>query len=212
MTSPEPGLRERKRAATRLAIQRAAVAVVRDRGLDGATVDEIARRADISPRTFFNYFPTKEDAILGEAPTLAGNPDLEAFVADRGPVLPALARVIAHASTSILNDPELILERRSLSKVYPELVARRMANVHRLENEIAEIAARRLRAEQPDLPADEVANRARLVALTAFSFVRHAWFGWLEHPDAGAPLSDFIERAFEQGRALIASSSAPSVG
>jgi AcrR family transcriptional regulator len=59
------GLRERKRAATRLAIAEAARLLTARRGVNGFTVEEVCERAGISRRTFFNYFPTKEDAILG---------------------------------------------------------------------------------------------------------------------------------------------------
>jgi len=80
MTSPdEPGLRERKRRATRRAIQRAALEVARTRGLEAVTVDEIARLADVSPRTFFNYFPSKDDAVLGLDPS-GGQRQVDAFL------------------------------------------------------------------------------------------------------------------------------------
>jgi AcrR family transcriptional regulator len=59
------GLRERKRAATRLAIAEAARLLTARHGFNGFTVEEVCERAGISRRTFFNYFPTKEDAILG---------------------------------------------------------------------------------------------------------------------------------------------------
>lgn len=213
MTSPEqPGLRERKRLATRHAIQSAALRVVREQGLDGATVDEIARVADVSPRTFFNYFPSKEDAILGDAPTLAGNPKIEWFVADRGPILRGLARVVVEGSTRLLSDPELLAERRALGKMYPQLGVRRMANVHRFEEELTDLVRRRLQSERPELSDAEAADRARLVALTAFAFIRHAWFAWLDHPDASPGLPDLVERAFELGTELIASSSPARVG
>jgi AcrR family transcriptional regulator len=213
MTSPdEPGLRERKRLATRRAIQRAALQVVRERGLDGVTVDEIARVADVSPRTFFNYFPSKEDAILGDAPTLAGNPEIDWFLADRGPVLPGLARVIVSGSTNLLSDVELVTERRALSKLYPELGVRRLANVHRFEQELTDLAAQRLRAERPELSDDDLLDAARLVALTGFAFIRHAWFSWLEHPDEASGLLEQVERSFELGADLLASSVRPSVG
>lgn len=212
MTSPEPGLRERKRAATRLAIQRAALQVVRERGLDRATVDEIARIADVSPRTFFNYFPTKEDAILGDVPTLEGEPEVERFVADRGPILRGLGRVLAAGSAHLMSDPELLMERRAVTKLHPELGVRRMATVHRFEQELVAIAERRLRSEHPALPDGETASRARLVALTAFAFVRHAWFAWLEHPEDSAPLSDLVEHSFDVGIELIASSRAAGIG
>jgi AcrR family transcriptional regulator len=209
VTAPELGLRERKRLATRRAIQRAALQAVRERGLDGATVDEISRIADVSPRTFFNYFPSKEDAILGETPTLEGNPESAGFVADRGPILRGLARVIVHGSTLLMSDAELVRERRALGKMYPELTVRRMATVHRFEEELTELVATRLRAEDPQMTAEEVADRARLAALSAFAFVRHAWFTWIEHPDASPSLADHIEHAFEQGASLIAGSAAP---
>lgn len=61
----EGGLRERKRAATRAAITAVARSMTAERGLNGFTVEEVCERAEISRRTFFNYFPTKEDSIIG---------------------------------------------------------------------------------------------------------------------------------------------------
>lgn len=213
MTSPdEPGLRERKRVATRRAIQRAALQVVRERGLDGATVDEISRVADVSPRTFFNYFPSKEDAILGEAPTLEGNPAIERFVADRSPMMPGLALLIADSSEKLMSDLELVKERRALSKLYPELGVRRMANVHHFEQELLEIARRRIEAEHPEMSAEDAVDRARLVSLTAYAFIRHAWFLWIDHPEAARPLPELLAESFQQGAELIASSTGSSVG
>jgi AcrR family transcriptional regulator len=59
------GLRERKRAATRGSISAIARSLTAERGLNGYTVEEVCEQAGISRRTFFNYFPSKEDAILG---------------------------------------------------------------------------------------------------------------------------------------------------
>jgi AcrR family transcriptional regulator len=59
------GLRERKRAATRAAITAVARSLTAERGLNGYTVEEVCEQSGISRRTFFNYFPAKEDAILG---------------------------------------------------------------------------------------------------------------------------------------------------
>jgi AcrR family transcriptional regulator len=58
------GLRERKKAKTRAAIQRHALGLFRDQGFAATTVDQIAEAAEISPSTFFRYFPTKEETVL----------------------------------------------------------------------------------------------------------------------------------------------------
>ncbi|MBJ8340043.1 TetR family transcriptional regulator [Antrihabitans sp. YC3-6] len=66
MTS-STGLRDRKKAATRAALSAAAVRLSRLHGLDAVTAEAIAAEADVSTRTFHNYFPSKEDAILYQA-------------------------------------------------------------------------------------------------------------------------------------------------
>ncbi len=68
MEPAELGLRERKKQRTRRALRMAAIRLVAERGLDGVSVDEIAAAAAISTRTFFNYFPTKDEAIVGLDP------------------------------------------------------------------------------------------------------------------------------------------------
>lgn len=59
------GLRERKRRATRDAIERAAIALVSERGYDNVTVAQICELSSVSQGTFFNYFRTKDAAIVG---------------------------------------------------------------------------------------------------------------------------------------------------
>ena len=62
------GLRERKRAQTRRRLEEAAIGLALRDGLDNVTIDAISERAEVSRRTFFNYFDSKDDAILGVSP------------------------------------------------------------------------------------------------------------------------------------------------
>src|SRR6478609_187035 len=71
--------RAARRAQTERALREAALDLAEERGFDGFTVDEVAARAGVSPRTFFNYFPTKEAAVL----------------ADPRPVMEAMIKAIA---------------------------------------------------------------------------------------------------------------------
>jgi len=59
-----PGLRERKKTETRVAIQQAVLFLALGRGLDAVTADEIAAAANVSVRTFHNYFGSKEEALV----------------------------------------------------------------------------------------------------------------------------------------------------
>lgn len=194
----QPGLRERKRLATRRAILLAAIAVVRERGLEAATVDEIARIADVSPRTFFNYFASKEEAIVGDGPELPDEEAQEAFVEDRGPILPGLAVLFASVITPALQDQEVILLRRAITKEYPEIGGRRWASIHRFEGELTDLLARRLVSEDPSLAKDARAlkSRARLIAFVAISAMRHAWLDWMDDSGERRGLLEHLDDSF----------------
>lgn len=116
-------LRERRKADTWLAIHEAAATLALERGLENATVEAVAEAAGISPRTFFNYFATKDDAVLGiRAPKL--DPALlDGFTLDDD-LLGQVTRLLLAVFRSALDGPDRV-RRHQLIATYPHLARRR---------------------------------------------------------------------------------------
>ncbi len=134
-----PGLRERKKAATRKAIHEAAIRLFGDQGFAGTTIDQIAAAADVSRATVFHYFPTKESIVFGDAPqaiaALAG-------LLDGAPeVVPAM-RDWLRGLTGWL-EPDLLLQRR-LAREVPDIAAHRLQVLDGIEDVVTEALAREL--------------------------------------------------------------------
>ena len=94
----ELGLRERKKQQTRSAIHEAAFRLIDEQGLDATTIDQICTEADVSSRTFFNYFPSKAAALL-QLPETAITDEVRArFLAADGGLVSALCDVIGSST------------------------------------------------------------------------------------------------------------------
>jgi AcrR family transcriptional regulator len=126
----ETSRRERKKQATRQALHQAAFLLVEEHGLAAVTVEAIADRADVATRTFFNYFSSKEDAVLNRDPT---RPErlrqalLERPAAEDA--LTALRRVLDDLVKEQVLDGERLLRRMRLVGSEPLLRAT-MAAMH----------------------------------------------------------------------------------
>jgi AcrR family transcriptional regulator len=214
-TLSELGLRERKRIATRRSIQLAAVELAADRGFDRVTIDEISHVANVSPRTFFNYFPSKESAIIGELPELPDEASIDRFVTagPDEPILDGISTLLIEAidvgdggdtgGEPATADPQSMQRlhtlRRALLKDNPELFALRMASMHTFEDALSGVVQRRLAHDDPALADDAEAlhQRARLVTYVAFAGMRHAWSCWADHGGV-EPLSERLRSSFQQ--------------
>ncbi len=126
-TSEAPaGLRERKREETRAHLEEAAVGIALAQGIEHATVDAISAAANVSPRTFFNYFASKEDAILGVQDPAIATAAIQQKVAEYagGDIVSAVIGVLAGAMGSRLPDHGVQKSRMKLAKKYPQLLTR----------------------------------------------------------------------------------------
>jgi AcrR family transcriptional regulator len=136
------GLRERKKVATKDALSQAALELALERGLHAVTADAIAEAADVSPRTFHNYFSSKEDAVLSTLDKMVHGV-VESFIArDRAePVLDSLEAVLIELVESSGLDRIVAVTR--LMAQHPTLIARQVATFDRTSDALlAEIGRR----------------------------------------------------------------------
>jgi AcrR family transcriptional regulator len=131
-----PTLRARKKAETWSAIHEAAAVLVLEHGIERATVEAVAEAAGVSPRTFFNYFPSKEDAILGMRAPVLDPSLLEDFSLDHD-VLGQVSRLLVAVTRSAYAGRD-IERRRKLVREHPQLGRRR----HELTVEAEELVRR----------------------------------------------------------------------
>jgi AcrR family transcriptional regulator len=138
------GLRERKKRATRRALHEAALRLVAERGLDGVSVDDIAERADVSPRTFFNYFSSKDDAVVGLDPR---GPGLQAEAFRSRPAqesaVEALRAVARAQAIEMAGESELWPLRLAVVEAHPALIGRLAAVFGEFERALAAAIAER---------------------------------------------------------------------
>ncbi|HEY5880452.1 MAG TPA: TetR family transcriptional regulator [Nakamurella sp.] len=196
----KPTLRDRQRTQTLRDLHDAAVALAREGGLAAATAEAIAERANVSRRTFFNYFPTKEDALLGTISPVVPQEALDNFL-ERGPdddgFTAALRLVVAIVHATFGVDLPLA-ERRDLLIEFPSLRARLAQHVSTAESLVA--AALDERAAARGTPSPH-ADSSRALFMLAGTVLR---FAYSRDPDAfTAADGDAIESAISVFRTVF---------
>lgn len=168
------GLRERKKQATRDALAAAALRLAAEHGADAVTVEDIAKEADVSPRTFFNYFATKEEAFVADDLARA-HQLLERFRAEPldAPVWPTLTGLLGDYLDDIAPSDRDEALRQHAVRTSPAVLVQQFRQYAGLEAELLAEVARRTGAQPADLPP-------RLLAATAVAAMRAALEAWLE--------------------------------
>ncbi len=147
---PSPvGLRERKKAITKAAIQQCALQLFRERGYGATTVEQIAEAAEVSRRTFFRYFPTKEDVVLHDEYDLQIVQAVEAQPPALGPIA-ALRNAMRETFEGMsVSDLQAEQERNKLISSVPELRTQSLNKITQMMSWMTPVLAKRL-GRDPD--------------------------------------------------------------
>jgi AcrR family transcriptional regulator len=155
------GLRERKKAKTRAAIREHALRLFREHGYGGTTVEQIAEAAEVSPATFYRYFPTKEDVVLQDDFDVLAMDVFEAQPPGLSTIA-AMRAAVAHMRASLTPaEIERFRETTDLTLTIPEVRARAIDEFVRTIQVMGEAVARRA-----GLPPDDFAARNLAGAIT----------------------------------------------
>ena len=188
-------MRERKKLHTRQTIELAAIDLVLEHGLDGVTIEAIAERADVTPRTFFNHFADKTDAVLGLARDQEIAPDIDpaTIVAD-SPF--AFGAAVVRAGLETLDDGAVDTDRRrrEVFARHPALLTREMDKIALIEGSITRHLERYL--ADGGMPAGvEREDFALAITVTVTAAARLAFIRWSRQPASALELVSFFDNA-----------------
>jgi AcrR family transcriptional regulator len=191
-------LRERKKLATRRGIRRVALDLIAERGFSHVTIEDIAAAADVSPRTFFNYFPSKEAVLFGADPgraeevrarlvhDLPGHSALEVLRL----VLTDRARQLAAELAELGGDPGRWAAQMKAAQADPQLRAAQASHMAQVESSFASALAERLGTD-PDRDPYPM-----LLASTATAVLRATMSFWAAG-GGNVPLEQLVDAAFQ---------------
>lgn len=189
---PTLSVREEKHRATSLRVERNAVDLVLRHGFDAVTVDMICEASAISQRTFFNYFKTKDAAVIGAEPPTVDEGKARVFIA--GAETELLPELLALMTSTVMNvdfDEKLFADRFQVFGQNPRLMHKQMERMSRVTIEVAELVYLRLHraGDSHGARADDAEMRERAALLThaMFGVLRFVATRWVPAIGAGAP-------------------------
>ena len=188
----EQGLRERKKLARRAALIDAAQELVAEHGLDAVTVEMISAEAGVSARTFFNYFESKDDAVLGAEDTGIPEDVVRTFVegGPSGRLLTDLQVVVASLLASAGESHDRVMRAMDLMQQEPRLMQRHVVWMDRHKSRLVELFEAR-RATAPFSASNE------LLTMLVLLLLRTALVAWEDAGYTGDP-ADHLPAAVAQ--------------
>ena len=197
LAAPVTGRRERKKAATHAALREAALRLVARHGVEKVTIEQLAGEADIAVRTFFNYYATKEEALV--APLTA---EAEAFLTEfrSRPAGESVLQALREAALSVLDTGVQVDALRLIARA-PSLLPQRLAVFAAQEEELAAAIAARVEAAGPGVAAPGPLY-PMLCAATMLTAMRIVLDGLLDRPagavSSPATIRDRIDQVIAQ--------------
>jgi AcrR family transcriptional regulator len=172
-TPGELGLRERKKLRTRQEIAEAANRLIRERGIERVTIEQIAAAADVAPRTFFRYFDSKEEAFLADQrakvetfrAALLARPDTE------GPLTAVRAAILDLADIYEVDREDVLCKARLVAES-PALHGRSLEMHAELQRTVVEALAARMHVD----PATDL--RPAVIAAAVSGALQAAFEHW----------------------------------
>jgi AcrR family transcriptional regulator len=181
------GLRERKKARTRAAIRQHALRLFREQGYAATTIEQIAAAAEVSPATFFRYFPTKEDVVLQDDFDIVTLEALDAQPLDMGPIAAFRGAAAAARAQMSGEDLDRFAETTRLTLSVPEIRARALDELIRTTDVITSAIAARIGRD-----ADDFATRNMAGAI--IGVIMAATMPWQAVGNGGPNVDDLFDR------------------
>ena len=198
--SPRPGLRERKKEQTRQLIAETARGLFSERGFDRVTVSEVARAAEVSEQTVFNYFPTKEDLVYWRLQSFED--ELLRTIRERESGEPALAAfgrfILAERGLLAKRDPQAREELAALTRMIassPALLAREQQIFASYTASLAALLAQETGADAADVRPWVAANAMMGVHSAIVHHARRRIVEGARHPRLAAEVRALAEEA-----------------